>query len=238
MVFALGFGRNGGVWTAVLATLLIGDGVAVRLAEVGELELRAAIEICDVFTGELRARTSSAVVFDDPTWDCETNDRCEAEIRARTRMDDVVFVRVFNGPTRIQVEAERPGRRGSVLLALDRSDWKPRLADLAASLFDPPRLPRTNRAAIEGPPLVPVEAPRSILVPSVLLGAGAVAALIGGALGSSSKGAGSQLDSMLLFADRHRELADRQKAHGIGADVAFGIAGAAAVAAVVMFFVD
>lgn len=223
---------------ALFATMLIGDGVAVRLAEVGELELRAAIEICGVFAGELRARTSSAVVFDDPTWECDANDRCEAELRARTGMSEIVFVRVFNGPTRIQVEAERPGRRGSVLLALDRSDWKARLADLAASLFDPQRSSRTAKTVIDAPPPVPVEAPRSILVPSILLGAGGVAALIGGALGSSSKSAGSQLDSMLFFADRHRELSDRQRAHGLGADVAFGIAGAAVAAAVVMFFVD
>jgi hypothetical protein len=216
--------------------LLMMGSVAVRVAEVGELELELAVEIGSRLAQEIKDRNQSETKLEDPLWECDREDRCVAEIRSRTGMSEVVLLRIFGGPTKIQIEAERVSDlrsvRGSVRVPLEPDGWGPGIRELAASLFDAaPKLPE----APAPPP--PPEPSGAFFVPWVLFGAGVVAGAVAVGLAVGSDAAADEIRGSILYGDRHRELASRQKTYGLVSDVLFGTAAASLIAGTATLFV-
>src|SRR5688572_8419299 len=91
-----------------LGLLLVGSGVGVHLEELGEMPLAEASSFADRLAEAIEARTGRRAVLDDPLWPaCKESNRCVDAIRARTETEDVVLLRLYKGPTKIRLIAER-----------------------------------------------------------------------------------------------------------------------------------
>jgi hypothetical protein len=86
-------------------------------------------------------RESGAQVEVTPNFHCESGDRCIEEIRTRARAEEVVMLKMFAGPTRIRILAERvgAGTRTSISseaeLKQDQEAWSAALEGVAKKLF-------------------------------------------------------------------------------------------------------
>src|SRR5687768_6087322 len=130
-----------------LGLLLVGSGVSIHLEELGEMPLEQASSFADGLAEAIEARTARRAVLDDPLWpECRDADRCVDAIRARTKTDDVVLLRLYSGPTKIRLYAERlslDGLRDARIeenVPKEHAEWGPPIDKVAAQLFpEPPR---------------------------------------------------------------------------------------------------
>lgn len=145
---------------ACLGLLLVGSGVSLHLDEHAELPLEEATDLADGLARAIEARTNRRVILDDPLWpDCRQADRCLDAIRARTDTDDVVLLRLYSGPTKIRLIAERLSldslRDGRLEKNIPKEAGEARsdaLVEVALSLFPESPAPTTSTQLIEGAP--------------------------------------------------------------------------------------
>lgn len=227
-----------------IAGLLLSATVALSLEESAELPLETAVKAVDSLAQAITARTGVSVIVDDPTWSgCKREDRCLNEIASRTRVQEVVLVRVFGGALSHRLIAElfsgrAPSYRAEVDLSADRPEvWSEVLAGAAAALF-PAVSPRVDLLAVPEPPSAAPVADTFSPWPFVALGA-AVALVAGGAVfGARSASARSRLESEVLPEAEHNVLLRRSSRSQTTANILFVGAGAAAAGGVVLFFID
>src|SRR5690349_15858559 len=85
-----------------------GAGIGVRLEEAGELPEEEATRLVAELGKALESSCARAVAIDDTMWStCPPDQRCVDQVRARTRFDDVVLLRVFGSLTIARVIADR-----------------------------------------------------------------------------------------------------------------------------------
>jgi hypothetical protein len=180
-----------------LGLLLVGSGTGVHLEEHGEMQLQEAASFAGRLTDAIEARTARRAVLDDPLWpECKDANRCVDAIRARTKTEDVVLLRLYAGPTKIRLIAERlslDGLRDARIeenVPRDANGWNAPIEGLAERLFPEPPRPEETVAerVVTTPP--PDEAPGFFdVAPWVVLGTGAAALIASGGFALSWKSA-------------------------------------------------
>lgn len=223
----------------VTATIAIhvesADGVSP--VEIGQLTetLQSAIERR---TGE-RPRVDT-ITGDD----CDKDDRCITDIKARTERSEVVFVNILGVPNRVRLLAERvtAARARETNLDLDRTPdtWTGAMDGVATILF--PEATPTAQAPLPGvevrPPPPPVTAPTVakskspipwiILSASAAVGVGAVLSGLASANRRKQVESGQDNANMPLTATQADALADQTVnlawvANGLYAMTAVGV---------------
>src|SRR5262249_37357776 len=159
-----------------------------------------------------------AVAIDDPTWasSCTSADRCASEVRARTQAEEVVLVRLYGGPLKIHVTADRltststgadRGRTREANVPKTRANWTDGLEALAGELFDRSADP-SDVAVAKPAPRQAVETKLSIVraVPWILCGVGVAAAGAGLAFGLDSAHTRNRIEAEILTAPDYQDL--------------------------------
>jgi hypothetical protein len=125
---------------AQAAALILGARIGLYVED----HVGVAAQRADRVTQEVQAalgRLSGAAIAVEPPFRCDSEDRCVGEIRTRTRADEVVMLRMFAGPTRIRLLAERVAIAGRTAVSAeaelkqDEETWKSALDAVAATLF-------------------------------------------------------------------------------------------------------
>lgn len=216
--------------------LLLGSGVSVHLEEYGEIALEEATAFVERVQRAVEEKTARRVVVDDPLWpDCQERSRCIDAIRARTDTEDVVLLRLFSGPTKIRLIAERLSLDSARDSRIERNipkepeAWPTQAADISTALFPETGAARAERivdtsVADEGVTVMAV-------LPWVSIGISAAALGVGAGFGFSSRGARNALTGDAPLEDQEfRDTFDRMQTHG---RVANGLFVTSAVALVV-----
>ncbi len=178
-----------------VALLAIGS-IAVHVEETEDLRRESARRLAAAVQDAIHARTGLEVRLageGTPLCTSEDEPRCVAGVRDATGAEAVVLLKLFGGPTKIRLVAERfdgssplPARR--VELSLRLSDpWSVGAEEAAAALYpevDPRRGP--DHAA---------EASVRTIVPWSVVGAGALAAIAGGLVYATSAHEDDRLDA-------------------------------------------
>ncbi|MCK6547530.1 hypothetical protein L6R52_16900 [Myxococcota bacterium] len=190
------------------------------------------------------------VLDDDAVWEaCSPGAACLDEIRARTRAEDVVLVRLFAGPTTIRAilrfvsaGAHAPTHtvQGDVPRATEA--WPDALGALARELYThaPRPEPEPTDAALVAEPPAKAE-PRSTLrqlAPWLGFAASAASLAAGVGFGLSSDRAKDELATRFVSGPELDALEARGRDHAIFADVFFGAAIAGAITSVVLLVTD
>lgn len=218
--------------TALLLATLAATGLHL---EESDLHEESTHQVMTSVARALEAASAERVRLDDPSWSsCDARDRCLADIRARTASEDVVFVRVFSGPSLVHVVLERVARTGEVkLVEVDL----PR----GAASWDEPlgvavrQLPPSPLAVAEAADLS-TDRPRADAAASVgpwlVFGAGASAAVAGAIFGVLANSARDELESSVRLDTDYDRLSGQLEDRALAANVLFAVAAGAAVTGV------
>lgn len=226
-----------------MVTLALAASVGLRLEEVGELSMEEGMALTRALANTIEKSTGQKVAIDDPLWSsCQRKDRCIEEIKARTRSDEVIFIKIFAGVTMLRVQVNRIGPQGAQEAALDvpndAQTWSAPLRKLTLKLFpqaraQPDKPMKTLKKTTTDPP-----PEKTSIVPWVVLGVSAAVAGIGVGFGVSSRSARNDSQDPTLPDPRFDLLADRAQTHGIAANVLFISAALGAVTSVVLYLLD
>ena len=230
-----------------LGLLLVGSGVSVHLEELGEMPLQEASTFGDRLAEAIESRTARRAVLDDPLWpECREANRCVDAIRARTTTDDVVLLRLYSGPTKLRLIAERlsvDGLRDARIeenVPRDASAWSEPIANLAERLFPEPPKPEEEVAdRIVAPRPVEEEIGFFDVAPWAMFGASVATLAVSAGFGISSRSARKDLESAQPDDDTFGATFDRMQSHQRIANgcLAGGLAGIA-VGGVLLMFAD
>lgn len=227
---------------SLLAILLLGAGVGVRVDVVDQVSVQDAAEITETFVSEVRTRTRGRVVAPslDSSSECVADDHCVQSTRLRSDVDDVVLLKLIMGLRRIRIVAEHYARGApdpkahELDLPRDRADWRASIAQLVKRMAFVP-------APAERPPPIsaePIEPTKSLVPSWIAAGAGVALLGVGIGFGLSSRHARRASQDPTLMPDAFEDYADRTQAHAIVADVLFLTAGIGLVTAIALYFVD
>ena len=216
---------------AVMGLMTIAS-LGVHLEEVVDVSLRDATEVAQSFARSVEGRTGLAPRVDDPLSPrCAPPGRCLGNVAARTNAEDLVFVRLIGGVTKIRVIARRYRRDGtqvaqaSVTLPRDPSVYETQLDRLSALLFSERFRPtRTDPRVMV---LTPPREERSVWLqaaPWVVLGVGVTAGAVGVAFGRSSASAQDRIRSEELTGAAYTDALNQMRDHGTAANVLLGVA--------------
>jgi hypothetical protein len=234
------------VHIAAVSALAIASTLGLRLGETGELSLDEGQELVGELARAIEASGSGrAAAVDDPVWaGACAEERCVAEVRARTHADEVLVVRAFAGLTMIRVTVERhvSGRAEASRVEADvprkAEDRGPAMARLVASIFGTggganaspqPSLPQLTKAEAE-----PARAVSAGPLPWVILAGSAAVLGAGIVFGLSSRSARRDSESPSISDADFNRLADRAQVHAVVADVFYLLAAVGAAAGVVL----
>jgi hypothetical protein len=230
------------------ALLLLGATVGLHLERNVEFPLESALSLANAFGSAIEARSKKPPSLDDPVWSsCPERQRCLAEIAARTKSDDIVLMRMFGGPTRIKLIAERvranegrmdPVGKVDLVLERDATDWPEKLKNAALRLF-PEGAPSEARVhTIPARLLAPDTPPGPPRVYS-WISAGGTAVLGGLALGFGLVAAQAkhQLDTQIVLEPEAGSVDSRRATFGVVSNVLIG-ATCAAAALTALLFID
>lgn len=207
--------------------------IALHVEELGELSLLEAMPVIAAVEKELDALAGIDAVLDDPSFGCESAERCAEEVRARSGAAEVVMLRAVAGPTRMQLRLRRL-RDGvastEVEQLIERSPAREGIAALVRRLYpEAAALPGIAASPLQ-PPLPAVESSD----PPYLAGGLIIAGIAGGGLGlmfaHQNDGALRTVRQNVLTDAEYRVERDRARSRGIAADVLIP-AGASLVAA-------
>ncbi len=208
-----------------------------------------------------RATTIRPVVDDPPPGGCASPDRCIGDIKTRTNADVVLFVRLIGAPSRLRIGAERtPAAEGSagnttIDLTRDRSTWGPPIDGLAVSLFPDAA---TFRTPPPPPPAVAATPPTQDVVTSpaiddeggdltvagwAMVGVGLVVAGVATGLGVLSQNARDEhetdvMNNVMRSTSEVDDLEAQAQGLGWGANVGWGVGGAAVATGIILLVVN
>lgn len=231
--------------------LLAASPVGIHVEEAGEVSLREAAVLATDLGRQVEARMGRRALVEDPTWRaCSEPAACRRQLLEGGLAPTWVFLRLFGGPTKLRVIAERverhaghSGHSGGGLVVeqnvpRDPELWGEALGAVAAELFpEPPLGSEAPRGLVEVPAEPPVEVgPR--LAPWIAVGSGVVLASVGVGFGLSSHGATRQILERPLSDADYRDARARADGHGTAANVIFGAAAVALVTAAVIWTLE
>jgi hypothetical protein len=220
----------------------------IHIGETDHVPYQDALSLVETMAGLIEERTERPVVVDASEWEqCRGRGPCLDAVRARTRAEDVVIVRVIAGPLTLHVASERfyfdvaATRTSSASLPKnERESWRPRLEKMVVRLF--PELPEVAPPPPSPPPpLVQVATeppPEPSIAPWVVLGVSGAVAAVGTGFGVSNYVAKNQLEGQVVLIDERADLEGRVRSHGITATVLFSAAAAGAITAVLLYVFD
>src|SRR5205085_2854821 len=143
--------RGARLWSRTV-TAAVAIVIALHIEELADLSLDEARPVIESVERSLRAVGFDAVL-DDPSFGCETKDRCAEEVRARASAAEVLFMRATSGPTRIQLRLDRirGAEHAALEVLLDRTpgQWDRELASAIRQLYPEAKPPTVATA----PPL-------------------------------------------------------------------------------------
>jgi hypothetical protein len=190
--------------------LFIASVPGMHLDRAVGIPLESAFTVVRAVADAVERRTGVAPVIDDPVWSsCDRKDRCLLEVASRLHAQELIFVRVFGGPTRLKVVSERiavqadgsglVSRNFDSTLAKEGSGWADALDQVAAELFPeilPPSKPDELRPA--PPALRPELSARPRLLPWVLTGVAIASGAIALGFALDARAARSSLEAKVL----------------------------------------
>ncbi len=212
--------------------LILVSSVEVRVEDARGVSPDEATTIAEGLQSAISERSGleAAVEGKSP---CGQTPECLTEL-SKSGATAFVFIHLIGVPTRIRLIAERAGdqeSRSEVDLTHARGSWPVVLNGVAEHLFPerpppppPPVLPPP--IAIAPPPPPPPPAAPPSLAPWLLAGAGAAVLAVGIGFGVSSRSARRTAATQPHTEDELAALEDRAIAHGITANVMFGLGGA------------
>jgi hypothetical protein len=227
----------------LLGLLALGAGVGLHLDQFAELSLEEASRVSLRLGEHLELRAGGQAVLDDPVWpECTRADRCLDDLRSRTQAKELVFLRVFGGPTKIRLIAERLEPNGKSTTAQrnlprDREPWPEELASLALELYPTP-LAREGEELVQAPIGRSVEADTGSYYPLIPIGAALVLAGVGVGFGLSSASASDRIMSVQLGNEEYESELTRSEDHRVVAFVLFGSALVAVITGVILWVAD
>jgi hypothetical protein len=183
------------VLSLALGSLLIAADVAIHIEAIELFEPARETMLLARLDGAIRA-TGASPVIDAERGPCPADRDCSSAIRTRTGASQVLFLRVFEGSTRIRVlgtlaSPTGPGRL-DVDLSRDPETWSTDLTSAARVVFGASATPTAeNRGELAHSSPLPAS-DRSSLLPWIVL-AGGTAAIAGGV-------------GFAISADRERDL--------------------------------
>ncbi|MBI4819262.1 MAG: hypothetical protein HY791_23525 [Deltaproteobacteria bacterium] len=218
--------------TTILAAL-IASTVTIHVSETSDLASDEAKSIVSELSAALTSRLDEAPVLDSDWSKCAPSAQNAEAVARRTGATEVVFLELYDAPSRIRVVASRIASEGSAPLVAEtdtpRGLSHPELVKIAERLFP------TMRSSSELSMSTSVssrEAP-SRLGPVTVLVAGGVALGAGLWFGAKSVSARDELAGGGVPTDRIRPLVDEANGNALLGNVLFTTAGALAVGALV-----
>lgn len=218
--------------------------VALHVEELGELSLLEAMPVIAAVEKELDALAGIEAVLDDPSFGCESAERCAEEVRARSGAAEVVMLRAVAGPTRMQLRLRRlrdgaPPREAEGLI--ERTPAREALAALVRTLY--PEAAALPRIAEEiSPPLRLAEPARTDTGPPILAGGLIALGLAGGVVGvvfaQQNADARRTVRENVLIDTEYRAARDRARSRGIAADVLIPAGASVLAAGLVILAID
>jgi hypothetical protein len=226
------------------ALLLLGATTALHLEEAAELPLESALEINEALRTAIAERIGARPALDDPTWtSCQRADRCLREIEARTGSDEVVYVRVYGGPLRIRLLAERisPSRASvakvEISMPREREKWAEPIAEAAKRLYPEPHATAPPLLVVPQPQPPAVTTPVRVL-PWVTTGVAIASGVAAVAFGQAAVGARDQIQREVLGSATYQPLADRMQLDATLSNVFLAAALAGVAGAALLFLTD
>ncbi len=223
---------------------MLGASVGVAVTDARGLSDDDLEAVVTGVVASLDARTGRAVRDKGPA--CSGDRACIDAVRARTATRDVVTLRLIGVPTRVRVLASRNGEAPHTV-DVDRAQegWGAAWSGLAEALFPaPPPVAPPPVASVPPPSIPPPQVAPPVIVtpppegaspsvaPWIIAGAGVAALAVGVGFGLSSRGARATAANEPASPRELDDLESRAQTHGVIANVAFGSAFVAGVAAV------
>ena len=242
---------------AHLGLLVLGATLALHVETAKSVSQSNTDDIVSGLAAAIQARTGEAPVRSvrPPPDGCPRNDRCVAEIRGHTKGQEIVFLRMIGGPSRIRLAGERVGVSGrvdarvQVDLTPEDVGGKGTLEGVAAILLPgavppdpptpPPELECPTATATAALPMG--DSPKSAetkWAPWVILGASAVAAGAGAVFGAQNTKTRDDIASTPHTDDEVESLQDQAFGQGLAANVLLGTAAVGLATSVVWAFAD
>ena len=223
---------------------LASENVALVLVEAEGVESDAATALLRELADAISSLTGFSTVTDDPLWSaCAEEASCVADVGAHAKAKNVVLAKIYGARTKVLLIADlhrlgpdgiERGPSAQATLSVDQQAWSRELSAVAHTLF-----PGTSSVSVslpkEEPKLPEPEGPT--IAPWILFGASAVALGAGIGFGVSSASARDELMMGAHFDDEIDRLTGRMKTHALVANVMYGVAGAGAIAGIVLLFV-
>jgi hypothetical protein len=178
---------------------VVGANIGVHVEQVGELSPELKRALIEDLGRAIDKRSGKKAVLDEVSTACLEPDGCLAAVSSRTASDEVLLLKLFNGPLSIHVLAERAQgasrQRSEADLPKTRSAWQVPLQDLVVRLLPSQVLPTVAAATPLDIGLGLRPPSRRTITPWLILGGAALA--VGGAalLGSDSSSAADQLST-------------------------------------------
>jgi hypothetical protein len=210
---------------ALLALFGAGERIGVRVEDAQGLQQEEAEELAKLLARGIEAATGASVAIDDHLWqsECKSEDRCAAEIRARTGAGELVFVSAFATPSRIRVLVERSEKRSAQAdLLRDRSAWPRVLSGFAEILFADGRRLLSTAPAIEAAAPQAESARASVLPGYLAFGGAAILGGVGVAFRLSSNAAAARVDNLSVPTEALAAERDRARSDGVVSNLLIG----------------
>ena len=241
-----------------IGLLVLGAGMALHVETAKNVSESNTDEIVSGLAAAIEARTGVAPARSTrpPPDGCPRRDRCATEIRGHTRADEVVFLRVIGGPSRIRLAGELVQKSGDtaarvqVDLTPGAVGNKGTFEGVAAILLPdavrlaPPPPPElgcvTTTATLAGvlPSDGDPEAAETKWAPWVVLGASAVAAGVGAVFGVQNVQTRDDIATKPHTGDEVESLQDQAFGQGLAANLLIGTAAVGLATSVVWAYAD
>lgn len=170
--------------------------VVLFAIDVGELPMSDAVSISSEMADAMRAAGHPTVV-EDPTWDCPAD--CVGSLLVRHRAAAVVLLRIYGGPTRIQIDAERGAVTKTATIAYEPSaERSATLERLAIAVVEGVARPPPPAVVTQVDAVAPAESPDRTLA-WVAVGASAVLLATGAATAFAAANRSDQIRQGVLL---------------------------------------
>jgi hypothetical protein len=231
----------------LLAVASGAERVGVRLEDAQGLNADDSRRLTATFAKRIQDATGIISAIDERLWDeeCDKTDRCAAEIRARTRAKEVIFLKAYSTATKLRLIADRTDERSIVVrsvqadLAHDARAMERGLGGFVDLLF-PAEVRSATASAAAAPMTLSQETGQpkggssaGKVVAWSAVGAGGAAAIVATVLRLSANSTRSTIQSQMLTPDQLASDESSVRTNATASNLLFGAAAVLVVGALV-----